>query len=786
MASWLRPIHREAQARRIARTLRLTLATPLLAALACIPAAHAQFEEVGELPIEINADDTSFDGGIARASGNVSVRFGTTSIFADEVQYDPETKDAILVGNVRLYREGELFTGERVLYNFETKKLESDNMQGGSVPFFFSGESLSAPEGDVFFAKRAEITTHDAAKPDFRWKAKRVRIYPDDRVIFSNVSMQVGNVPIMWFPYLYQSLDDDTAFSISPGFDDRWGAYLLSQYTFPIGERIGATAHLDLRADRGVAVGLDGVFRYGLDDRSTGEFKSYFLSDNDPQITETGSSRPDDIDQERYRVVFKHRAYITDDLYANFNINKLSDEFFLEDFFLGDFQLDPQPDNVISLTKWHESYTITAVARAQLNDFFETTERLPEVALDVTRQPVFNTGLFYESETSAARLERRFADGSDFPDYETNRFDTFHQILFPKTFGGWLSVVPRAGFRLTYYDDTGFFEQVADDLAIDPETGLAVAEIDPNTGLPIGATTRTVFRSGGSDTRTIFNLGVEASFKVSNTWDHIQSRAWGLDGLRHIFQPYTNLSYVSDPSVDPEDILQFDRLIPSTQLDPIDFPQFTTIDSIDQWTIWRVGFRNRLQTRRGDATFNWFELDTFVDVNIDNPYDDTDLSNLYNRLAFNPLPWLGFQIDSQIPAFDDGFTEVNTFVNFKPARSLGISVGHRYLDENPFFENSSLGTFGLYWRVNDHWAFSMYEQYEFENSILETQSYTIHRDLTSWVASLGAVVRDNDGGDQEFAVLLTFTLKELPQLSFPFGVDQGQGGGTGFGGRTRY
>ena len=41
--------------------------------------------------------------------------------------------------------------------------------------------------------------------------------------------------------------------------------------------------------------------------------------------------------------------------------------------------------------------------------------------------------------------------------------------------------------------------------------------------------------------------------------------------------------------MNPAAILQFDRFEPSTQLRPIDFPQFTSIDSIDHWTVWRLG-----------------------------------------------------------------------------------------------------------------------------------------------------------------------------------------------------
>ena len=242
-------------------------------------------------------------------------------------------------------------------------------------------------------------------------------------------------------------------------------------------------------------------------------------------------------------------------------------------------------------------------------------------------------------------------------------------------------------------------------------------------------------------------------------------------------QPFTNLSWVSS-SADPVSILQFDRFQPSTQLRPIDFPQFTTVDSIDNWSVARIGVRNRLQTRRDDLTVSWLDVETYIEVNVDNPFDETQYSNLFNKINFTPVPWASFGIYSQVPVFEKGFTEVNTHVSIQPIANLQISFGHRYLNQNPFFENSSLYVLSGYYRINDHWGIGIQEQYEGTTGILEQQRYSIYRDLTSWVASLGAIIRDN-GGVKEYGVLFTFTLKALPKLGFdlnfdPAGADQTQ------------
>jgi hypothetical protein len=240
--------------------------------------------------------------------------------------------------------------------------------------------------------------------------------------------------------------------------------------------------------------------------------------------------------------------------------------------------------------------------------------------------------------------------------------------------------------------------------------------------------------------------------------------------LRHIIQPFANFSWVSSPNIDPTTILQFARVQASTKLNPIDFPQYTSIDSIDNWTVARVGVRNRLQTRRDDLTVSWLELETFFDVNFDNPLDRTDFSNVFNRLNFTPVPWATLVINSQIPLFDKGFTEVDTSINFKPSANTTLTFSHRYLNNNPFFLNSSLFTVGGYCRINDNWGVGVLEQYEFATKILQQQRLSVYRDLTSWVASFGGIIQNN-GGVKEYGVLLTFTLKAFPKFGLDLNFD---------------
>ncbi len=718
-------------------------------------------------PMEITASgDTNYENGIATAHGNVAIHTGDADIYADSVRYDPKTHDILAEGHVRIYRTTGTFLGDRAIYNTETKAIQAVEMKTDKQPYLVAGQNVTTISEGAFMVSKGVFTTHDSDHPDFRLVARTMRVYEGDRVVFSNVTFYVRNVPIFWWPYMYQSLDDSFSYMISPAYLSSWGPSILGRVSMPITDDIKALFRLDYRYRRGLAFGFEPDIRFGADKQSWARIRTYFLKDENPDINRTSLARPD-ISEGRYRVSLQSRTKFAEDIYGIANITKLSDEFVLQDFFQGEFRLDPQPDNIVAVTKTNPNYALTAIGRFQANDFFETTERLPEVAFDVKRMPIFGGPIFYEGETSIADLHRNFAAGSDFHDYSSLRIDSFHQFTFPTTWFGWLSVVPRAGFRATYYDQTRDLGKTI----LQPSNNPFIPDfLNIDTIQVDGKTVPQPLFLAGNKLRTVFNGGVESSFKVTKTWEGAQSNALGLDGLKHVIQPFTNFSFVSTSASDPASILQFDRYQPSTQLRPIDFPQFTTIDSIDNWTIWRIGVRNRLLTRRDDSTVSWMDIETYMDVNFDNPFDKTQYSNLFNRLNFTPVPWMAFGVSSQVPVFEKGFTEVNTNISVQPIPNLQVSFGHRYLNSNPFFDNSSLYVFGGYYRIDDNWGVGFSEQYEGTTGVLEQQRYSIYRDLTSWVASIGAIVRDN-GGVKEYGVLLTFTLKALPKFSFDLNFD---------------
>lgn len=734
----------------------------------------------GPIPVEINSDQTRFEAGIAVAEGNVVIRYAGVTIYCDYAEYNPTSHDIVLRGNVKFYQDRYAFNADRAIYNLQTKALKMSDFGGPKPPFEVTGNTAVSFKENEYTILNGLISTSDSSKPDYTLRARTIRIYSSDRIILSNVTLFVGRTPVFWFPYVYQSLNEQFSYNLSPGYNSTWGAYLLTSITFPIATNVSGVLRLDLRTSRGPALGLDTNYHFGQQSQSWGHFKIYGLYDEQPNINETALDRAP-IGSGRYRILYESRTYITEDLSAIVDFNKLSDQYFLQDFYPNIFAYDPQPDTYFDLVKRGEAYTLGIQARVQVNNFLETVERLPELSWEVARTPLFNGPIFYEATSSADWLHRAFAaqtgnasidlqSGSLNPDYESYRVDSFQQLIFPKTYFGWLSLVPSVGIRGTYYSTTGSF-----------------TESDPSNPLPQGLLTE-----GGGRVRFAVNTDVEASFKLSKVFEGVQEKSLGLDGLRHVFQPYADFSWVSQPSVPFTDILPFDQYIPSTRLQAIDFPQFNSIDSLDRWTILRLGMRNRLQTRRDATTLNWLDVDTYFDVDFDNPIAQVvppsttsvsrtnplptpkePFSNVFNRIRFTPVPWLYLSVDSQVPLLDKGFWEVNSSFDWIITPNIEVRVGHQYLQSNPNYVDSSELSFYTYLRLNENWGVSFYEDYEFKTGTLNRQTYAIHRDLSSWVSALGLNITNNGSGKQQISVVLSFTLKDLPRFGLPLNLDVG-------------
>jgi hypothetical protein len=261
-------------------------------------------------------------------------------------------------------------------------------------------------------------------------------------------------------------------------------------------------------------------------------------------------------------------------------------------------------------------------------------------------------------------------------------------------------------------------------------------------------------------------------------------------------QPYINVSYLD--ASHPTGFPSIDRLSRTTRPRSLDVPLYSAVDDLRSWNVTRVGVRNHLQTRRDytkesgngrflsatedpSQTYTFAGMNTYVDVFSKDPEFNRDVSNLYNEIFFRPVPWVNFWMDMQLPIMSStgNFTELNQGITLMPSSSLSLTLGHQYISGSPYFQNSNLIFSRVYARVTDNWGVSMNHIYEMDDGTMEFQSYSVTRDLTSWVASIGAMMRDNRRGQSEIGILFSLTLKDFPGLTIPLDIDPNPSGRGG-------
>lgn len=710
---------------------------------ACLPGLQmslraAETPPAERLVVESEAEHSLvFDpaaGTVAYTNG-VTVRYGDAVLTAKRMRLNFETKDVQAEGQVRLQQGDEVWYGERIEYNFASRKLLATEFEAAQPPFFIKGSALSGDQtNNVYVLVDGIVTTDDYDKPGYQIRTKSLTIAPGEYIEFEDAVLYLKDTPVFWFPKWRRSLKrHPNHWVFVPGYRSKYGAYLLSSYEWYWNERLSGAVHVDERTKRGIGAGPDVSYR--LPGFGDGDVKYYYTHDERPGKDQRGPEN----DQDRQRAWFTHQGTLRTNLTLKSAVRYQSDSQIVRDFFETEYRQNTQPSTFVELNQIWSNWSLNLLAQPRVNDFQETVERLPDLKLTGLRQRIGPTPLFYESESSFGYYQRRFAvvdtNQNIFTDpnrFSATRGDTFHQILLPWTFFGWLNITPRAGGRFTYYGE-----------ADGP-----------------GANTF-------EEERGVFNTGAEVSFKASRTWAGVANKFWELDGVRHIVMPSVNYAYVPRPGVSPRRLPQFDYELPSAELIPILYPDYNSIDAIDSQNVLRLGLENKLQTKRRDGVENFVHWSLYTDWRLKPREDQETFADLYSKLDLKPFSWLSMNSELNYGINQRQWDQVNHSVTFSPNDIWSWTVGHRYLRSGAFYGTNvgnNLLFSSAYLRVNPNWAARAIHYYDAREHFVQSQSYTLYRDLRSWTVALTFRILKDQGRATDYGGAITFSSKALPRF----------------------
>ena len=716
----------------------------LLAHASCsLFAAEAEDEGIDIQGIGPGQVEFNYETGFFMTTNDFVARYQGAVLTAHRAQGNRITGEVEAEGAVNLQYENQVWSGDRLQYNFFTHQIHTARFRTGKNPFFATGDGLGANQTNhTYAATNAFVTTDDVEKPGFRVHARRLTIVPGKYFVARDAVLYFGNVPVFYFPYYRRNFDRrQGSFEFTPGYRSSYGPYLLGAYNWYWNEKLYGSLHADYRLKRGFGGGPDAYYDAGV--LGEGTVKYYYLRDHEPGFLiftnglPTSSTNGVPIEKDRYRLAFTHQVNIRTNLTATVVLRQESDPFIGRDFFESEYRDNTQPGSFLDVNQRWSNFSLDVLAQPRINDFFETIERLPEVKLTGERQQLGVSPFYYESESSVGYFRHTFANDltNSFAAY---RADTFHQLLLPQTFFGWLNVTPRVGGRFTDYGETH----------------------------GVGTTNK-------EQQRWVFNTGAEVSFKASRIWPGAHSKLVDADGLRHVVEPSVNYVFVPTPNKPPPDLPQFDSQLPTLRLLPVDFPDYNSIDSIDSQNVLRLGLRNTLQTRRENRVENLFKWAVYADWRLKPRPDQGTFTDVYSDLDFKPRSWITFNSETRYDLNDRQWREANHTLTLTPNSTWSWSVGHRYLRSDPTLgpdsgNNTILSSF--YYRFGENWAGRLQHRFEARDGTLEEQYYTLYRDFRSWTAALTFRVRESRIGPTDYGVAVTFSLKAIPR--FKLGDDQ--------------
>ncbi|MCK5580159.1 MAG: LPS-assembly protein LptD [Candidatus Omnitrophica bacterium] len=682
----------------------------VVAVLALMIAGMGAFEAAAQVEptlVEINGDrvDFSMTDDKVIAEGNVSVERGGVKLLCDRVEFYNQTKIAIAEGNVVLINEEGQVSGNRLKFNFDTMKGKFEDADIFSDPFYGSGESIDKVGEEQIRMERGYLTTCDHDKPHFKFLSRKIDVYPGEKAIARHVRLIVGKLPIMYIPRFTQNLKDKKpVLLMTPGYDKDWGAFLLTRWRHPLNDNVTMTLHADYRERKDFASGVDVDYR--TTDYGSGMVRTYFMNERALVAKHFYEEQLEPTpERERYKIEWRHKWQATEKTSMVGQYYQLSDPAFLKDYFERQHDQDQDPSTYFLLTHALKKGTLSLRSDVRINRFVAMVERLPEISYNFPNHELWETGVYLKSTTTYSNLIKKNASPSA-DKKETTRVHADNELSYPMKVS-FLEVRPFVGSKHTYYR-------------------------------------RTKEPSGYDSIRGAFRTGTDISTKFYRVFEAETDR-FGLDinMLRHIISPSVAYQYVHDPT------------IPSENLDAFD-----GIDSISRSHGLTFSLENKLQTKRDGASVDLARLLLTSDFKLKEDPGKGGFNDIKTDLEIRPYDWVFFNFDSNFNTITRRCETANVDLRLNDGDDdWYLILGKRY---NRDVDDQLTSEWG--YRINQKWAFRMYQRFDLETGTNKEQEYSVVRDMHAWELEINFNETCGEGSE----IWLVFTLKDFPDIGFDF------------------
>ena len=519
---------------------------------------------------------------------SVEVSDGDYTIRAPRVYYDLQENKALVL--------------DAVMYTYDEQMR---------LPLYVRAEALRQTSANSWTAEEARFTTSEFGEPHFAIAASEITIdrreKPGraDRFFLTSKHNrgEIFGTPLVYFPYIAGEYYDIPLRDVRGGFNSRFGLFfetgwdMFSLLGKEKPENIDAIGKLGYLGVHNLSLGLDSDY-----DTETmyGDFKSYLIPiDGGEDVLGEGREDVNRSGDTRGFESWKHRQYLPENVELSLQLDYVSDNTFLEEFFPREAYEAQQYQASGYVKVSEDSWLVSGVAKTNLNSFTPqltylqapgyVVDKLPEIQATTAPFTLLGETVNWYSQSSLSRLRVRagtdtpgsrgfefepseeifgippnqtfksYIEGLGVPTNYVLRADTRHELSMPVDIAEWLNFVPYVVGRVTAYDRT--FEEFNDG-------------------------------DGSTDTVRLWGMvGGRLNTEFSKVWTTRSNAVLNTNGIRHIFEPYMNVWTVGT-TIQDQDLPIFDY----------------DVERIDQGTGLAVGARNTWQTKRGGPG-RWRDVD---------------------------------------------------------------------------------------------------------------------------------------------------------------------------------
>lgn len=382
-----------------------------------------------------------------KATGDVVITFQDTVISGDEAEYDEESREGFLTGNVRFSQKEQWLSCSRVEFDFSNQTGVFFDATGYTDrEFWITGKTIRKTGPETYKIEDSLVTSCQPESPKWTFSASSATIRLDRTARLRNTTFKLKGIPVFYSPYMIVPLEKKVRSSgfvpFRTGTSTSKGRVISEGYYQTLGKSADVMVYGDYFTLRGLGVG--GVFRARPNPSTRFHLEAYGIKDK----FENEKARASGV-----HLVVDGESLLRNDWRAVARAN-ISSNFRFRQVFSDNFRSATvsQEKAIVFLTRNHESVS-TNIAFGRDEVFFSrhplVIRKIPSLEFlslgtPIGRSPFimnFRASLDGVSRTDIAIQTQQLVQRLDFQPSLTVRLPEFAGF----------SLIPTAAVRETYY-----------------------------------------------------------------------------------------------------------------------------------------------------------------------------------------------------------------------------------------------------------------------------------------------------------------------------------------------